>query len=439
MIRARVRQHLETIAVAAVVGALAAGGPAVAGTLVDFAKRAGNADKVDGIDASRTPRAGVLLALDANARFPRSVLPSGARGATGPRGPVGAAGPQGQAGPAGPKGETGAVGPRGATGLQGLQGLPGLHGMNGAPGPQGEKGAPGEAGADGAPGAKGETGSAGPPGAKGDKGDTGATGAKGETGSAGAPGAKGDKGDTGATGAKGETGSAGAPGAKGDKGDTGATGAKGETGSAGAPGAKGDKGETGSAGAAGTPGEKGEKGDPGAAGTPGAAGEKGEKGDKGDKGEKGDDGPAGSAAAYSPIVDINPILRPSGSHLWDRVQLNGSSWFNGYRSSFPTGTSESYLEWKVPLQAGTWTIDVVYVESSDAGIMTLSLGGDDLAPAIDAFRPQVDGIGYNRVATFSGVSVASTGIHTVKIRTASKNSLSSDYFGYLTWIRLVRE
>jgi hypothetical protein len=168
-------------------------------------------------------------------------------------------------------------------------------------------------------------------------------------------------------------------------------------------------------------------------GVPGPRGPAGPKGDKGDKGDP------GSAAAYAPIVDINPILRPSGSQLWDRVIVNGSSWFNGYRSSFPDGTAASYVEWDVPLQAGTWTIDVVYVASSDAGVMTVSLGGEDLAPVIDGFRPQIEGIGFNRVASFSGVNVASTGIHTVRIRTASKNDLSSGHFGYLTWIRLMQE
>jgi hypothetical protein len=71
--------------------------------------------------------------------------------------------------------------------------------------------------------------------------------------------------------------------------------------------------------------------------------------------------------------------------------------------------------------------------------MTVSLGGNDLAPAIDGFRPEIEGIGYNRVASFTGVNVASSGIHTVRIRTASKNDLSTGHFGYLTWIRLVQE
>jgi hypothetical protein len=38
-----------------------------------------NADKVDGIHASRKPRAGKLLALGRNGKFPASVLPGGTR------------------------------------------------------------------------------------------------------------------------------------------------------------------------------------------------------------------------------------------------------------------------------------------------------------------------------------------------------------------------
>ena len=56
--RARVRRHLDDMVVAGVVAALVAGAPAVAGPLVEFAKQSGNADRVDGLNASRTPRAG---------------------------------------------------------------------------------------------------------------------------------------------------------------------------------------------------------------------------------------------------------------------------------------------------------------------------------------------------------------------------------------------
>lgn len=64
-----------------------------------------NADKVDGIHAARKPKAGYLLALGKNRKFPASVVP------TGPEGPAG------QKGDKGDKGDTGAAGPQGAPGI----------------------------------------------------------------------------------------------------------------------------------------------------------------------------------------------------------------------------------------------------------------------------------------------------------------------------------
>ena len=57
-----------------------------------------HAGSVAGITASKTPRAGQLLALGSNRKFPASVAPAGPRG---PAGPAGSTGPAGPAGPAG--------------------------------------------------------------------------------------------------------------------------------------------------------------------------------------------------------------------------------------------------------------------------------------------------------------------------------------------------
>ena len=55
-----------------------------------------NATMVNGIKASKTPKAGELLPLGTNKKFPGSVVPKG------PAGPQGAQGPAGPTGPAGP-------------------------------------------------------------------------------------------------------------------------------------------------------------------------------------------------------------------------------------------------------------------------------------------------------------------------------------------------
>ena len=90
-----------------------------------FARHARNADKVDGIHASRRPHRGYLLALDRTGRFPRSVFPPGLRGRIGPRGAVGPIGPVGAAGPAGAQGAQGLQGSAGPVGPTGSQGPPG--------------------------------------------------------------------------------------------------------------------------------------------------------------------------------------------------------------------------------------------------------------------------------------------------------------------------
>jgi hypothetical protein len=88
-----------------------------AGTAVhrSIASFAANAGAVNGIKASRAPKAGRLVPLGRNAKFPASVVPV-RRGARGPAGTQGSPGPQGPAGPQGAAGPQGPAGPPGAAG-----------------------------------------------------------------------------------------------------------------------------------------------------------------------------------------------------------------------------------------------------------------------------------------------------------------------------------
>ena len=76
----------------AVLGTTGIGQAAKQAVVPLFAKNAG---AVDGLKASRTPKAGQLLALGTNKKFPASVVPQGPRGLTGAPGPAGPAGPAG--------------------------------------------------------------------------------------------------------------------------------------------------------------------------------------------------------------------------------------------------------------------------------------------------------------------------------------------------------
>ena len=270
------RKRGGTIVLAAVVGAVAAGSPAVAAEVVAFAKSAGNANTVNKIGASKTPRAGMLVPLNAKGKFPAGVIPAS-------RVSIGKAGPAGPQGPQGPQGAAGAAGATGATGSQGPAGSQGIQGV------------------------------------------------------------------------------------------------------------------------------------------------------KGDKGDKGDTG----GLILSPLVDIDPKGRAADEHLWGDVVVNGGEWNSAFRGSYPSGDQTSFLEWKVPLEAGTWDLEVTYAVSTDAGMLTFSLDGTDIGAPIDTYAAAID---LAHQDTISSITVATSGVHTLKVRTdAPNNPLSTGFYGYLHWLRLVKQ
>jgi hypothetical protein len=72
--KARLPLALSVIALLVTLASITPLGEA-AGDAIPIARYARNADKVDGLHASRTPRAGRLLALNSLRRFPASVIP----------------------------------------------------------------------------------------------------------------------------------------------------------------------------------------------------------------------------------------------------------------------------------------------------------------------------------------------------------------------------
>jgi hypothetical protein len=141
------RRHVPlTLAVAAlavgVLGWTGLGEAAGNAARVAFARNAG---AVDGLSASRKPKAGKLFPLGKGGRFPQRVIPT-VTGLQGPRGDKGAKGDKGDRGTQGPAGPPGPKGDKGDAGLQGAQGPPGGPGPVGPIGPQGALGPAGVSG-----------------------------------------------------------------------------------------------------------------------------------------------------------------------------------------------------------------------------------------------------------------------------------------------------
>jgi hypothetical protein len=67
--------------------------------------------------------------------------------------------------------------------------------------------------------------------------------------------------------------------------------------------------------------------------------------------------------------------------------------------------------------------------------MTFSLDGTDIG-AVDAYAAVIE---HNVRADVSSITVGTSGMHTIRVRTDDKNIASSNYFGYLVWLRLVKQ
>jgi hypothetical protein len=78
--KARLPLALSVVALLVTLASFTPLGEAAGEAIPRFAR---NADKVDGLHASRTPRAGRLLALNSARKFPASVLPAAPQGVAG--------------------------------------------------------------------------------------------------------------------------------------------------------------------------------------------------------------------------------------------------------------------------------------------------------------------------------------------------------------------
>jgi hypothetical protein len=182
----------------------------------------------------------------------------------------------------------------------------------------------------------------------------------------------------------------------------------------------------------------GPQGPQGAQGAQGEAGEQGPKGDAGAEGAQGPAGPQGATGAQGPAgppqwnVQIDPILPPASQSNFDTLYFSGSAYNGGYRSGPGNGVQDQSASWKVVLAAGTYSLDLIYVAWSDAGVMTWSLD-DNAIGTVDGYGGQ-----YNSRATLENIVVAEAGVKTLTVKVSSKADASQGFNAYLQAIQLRR-
>ena len=184
----------------------------------------------------------------------------------------------------------------------------------------------------------------------------------------------------------------------------------------------------------------GPQGPQGPQGTQGEAGPQGPKGDAGAQGAQGPAGPQGATGAQGPAgppqwnVQIDPILPPASQANFDTLYFSGSAYNGGYRAGPGNGVQDQSASWKVVLGAGTYSLDLIYVAWSDAGVMTWSLD-DNAIGTVDGYS---GGGQYNSRATLENIVVAEAGVKTLSVKVSSKADASQGFNAYLQAIQLRR-
>ena len=70
-------------------------------------------------------------------------------------------------------------------------------------------------------------------------------------------------------------------------------------------------------------------------------------------------------------------------------------------------------------------------------MLTFSLDGADIGAPIDTYNAAID---LGQSATVPTITVATSGMHTLRVRTTSTNEpRSTGFYGYLHWLRLVKQ
>jgi hypothetical protein len=99
-----------------------------------------------------------------------------------------------------------------------------------------------------------------------------------------------------------------------------------------------------------------------------------------------------------------------------------------------TGAQNAYMEWKVPLSAGTWTFGMNHYAGADRGIYTLTIDGGSSLGTIDGYAAGSAGT----YSTITGIAVTSNTNALVRLTMATKNASSSAYGAYFVGATMQR-
>lgn len=140
------------------------------------------------------------------------------------------------------------------------------------------------------------------------------------------------------------------------------------------------------------------------------------------------------AAAAPRRIEIVPWGYWKATSGFSVVRLQSASYLGG-GSIYQSGPANGdWIEWDVLLDAGTWALDVICQRRENRGIIDYSIDGVEVG-SHDQYGASA---AYNQIATFSGITVGTTGIHTLRATVDGKHASSSNYYFVLSLLTLRR-
>lgn len=144
-------------------------------------------------------------------------------------------------------------------------------------------------------------------------------------------------------------------------------------------------------------------------------------------------GPPITKYVYPWIVDIDPFLPPSATSYAYGISIDTTNLYNG-RMTYGDGTINQWVAWDIPLSAGTWTLEVIYLTMANRPIATVSIDGVSVASYDGYSATNVP----NVFVSFPGIKVRRSGVQRLQFTATSKNASSGGYYLGFQHIRLLR-
>lgn len=129
--------------------------------------------------------------------------------------------------------------------------------------------------------------------------------------------------------------------------------------------------------------------------------------------------------------EISPQVGSHGNTNWNSNVQNGS-YFGSYDNE-STGAQNAEIYWDIGLSGGTWDFELTSSTANNRGIYTVSIDAVSVG-TIDGYT--AGSVLFAR-SVLTGITIAS-GTRRLKLKMATKNASSSNYFGTIQHIQLRR-